>query len=133
MWIHLSLNYNHWRQQVITFLHSKDISVDSRDIEACHTLPRKNKNQTPVIRFVNRKQKYVVIKQGKKLKGSNVYIIEHLTKKNADIAKQARNLRKQNKIQRTWMTNCRALKLNDSSEESRVIAIKEMEDLNKYK
>lgn len=32
-----------------------------------------------------------ILKQGKKLKGSDVYINEHLTKKNADIARVATN------------------------------------------
>lgn len=43
--------------QVANFFDSKGIKLDSRDIEACHPLPAKNKNMKPaiIIRFVNRK------------------------------------------------------------------------------
>ncbi|KAM3843136.1 ranBP-type and C3HC4-type zinc finger-containing protein 1-like [Diretmus argenteus] len=62
------------------------------------------------------------IKAGKKLKGTAVYLNEHLTKKNADIAREARNLKKQNKIQATWTRNCKVMiRLNGSPEEAKVI------------
>lgn len=43
-------------QQVVGFLGSRGITMDRRDIEACHTLPTKTKGATPVIiiRFTNR-------------------------------------------------------------------------------
>lgn len=123
-------------QQVIAFLGSKGIMVDSNDIEACHPLPRRDKNIKPaiIIRFVSRKQKISLLKQGRKLRGTNVYLNEHLTKKNADIARQARFLRKQNKIQSTWTSNCKVfIKLNGSPEEAKVLAIKDITELDKYK
>lgn len=65
--------------------------------------------------IVNRKHKTAVLKQGRKLKGENVFINEHLTKHNADIARKARYLRKQRKIQNTWTTNSKIfIKLNSS-------------------
>lgn len=87
---------NSTEQQVVAVLQSKAIEMNSNDVEACHLLPRKNKNETPaiIIRSVNRKHKIAILKEGKKLKGTNVYINEHLTKHNADIAKKARYLRK---------------------------------------
>ncbi|KAK7879339.1 hypothetical protein WMY93_033884, partial [Mugilogobius chulae] len=110
-------------QQVTSFLSRKGIHIDSRDIEACHPLPRRDKRPSAVIiRFVSRKQKLAVLKQGKKLKGTNVYLNEHLTKQNADIARQARFLRKQKKIQATWTTNCKVfIKLNGTPEEAKVL------------
>ena len=122
-------------QQVITFLDNKGITVSSNDIEACHPLPRKNKSEKPaiIIRFVNRKQKIALLRQGRKLKGTNVYINEHLTKKNSDIARQARLLRKQNKIQSTWTANCKILiKLNGTPEEAKVLVIRDITELDKY-
>lgn len=123
-------------QQVVQFMQSKGISLDSGDIEACHPLPRKNKLQKPavILRFVNRKKKNALLKQGRCLKGTNVYINEHLTKKNADIARQARLLRKQNKIQGTWSSNCRVfIKLNGTPEQAKILWIKEENELDKYK
>uniref|UniRef100_A0A096M2W2 L1 transposable element RRM domain-containing protein n=1 Tax=Poecilia formosa TaxID=48698 RepID=A0A096M2W2_POEFO len=86
-------------RQVISSFSNKSISIDNNGIEAT---PQKYKGVKPVIvmRFTNRKHKNELLKQGRKLKGSNVYINEHLTKVNADIA------RKQKKIQSTWTSNC---------------------------
>ena len=86
------------------------------------------------MRLVNRKQKTALLKQGRKLKGTNVYLNEHLTKKNSDIARQARILRKENWIQSTWTSNCKVfIKLNGSPEEAKVLAIKDITELDKYK
>lgn len=123
-------------QQVIQFMQSKGITLDNKDIEACHPLPRKNMQLKPVVilRFANRKQKIALLKQGRYLKVTNVYINEHLTKKNADIAKQARLLRKQNKIQGIWTSNCKIfIKLNGTPEQAKVIWIKEEHELDTYK
>lgn len=85
------------------------------------------------MRFTNRKKKIALLKQGRKLKGTNVFINEHLTKKNADIARIARQLRKQGNIQQTWVTNCKIfIKLNGTPEEAKVLVVKRIEDLDKY-
>ncbi|KAF3842497.1 hypothetical protein F7725_024448 [Dissostichus mawsoni] len=66
--------------QVTAFLNSKGIEIDSDNIEACHPLPRRNKTDKPaiIIRFANRKHKIELLKQGRRLKGSDVYRNEHL-------------------------------------------------------
>ena len=65
------------------------------------------------------------------MKGSNVFLNEHLTKHNADIAKKARNLRKQEKIQNTWTTSCKIfVKLNGMN--AKVVLIRSMEELDNY-
>ena len=122
-------------QQVAAFLQTKGITLDCDNIEACHTLPTKDNNNKPavIMRFVNRKHKTALLKQGKKLKGTDVYLNEHLTKHNADIAKQARYLRKQKKIQSTWTASCKIfIKLNGTPEEAKVLLIKSIEELDKY-
>eukprot|EP00064_Thunnus_orientalis_P014776 superscaffoldBa00002622_g14823 len=122
-------------QQVISLLDSKGIKVDRRDIEACHPLLPKNKSMKPAITicFVSRKQKTALLNQERKLKGTNVYI-NHLTRKNADIARQARILRKQSRIQSTWTCNCKVfIKLNGPPKEARVLAIKDIAELDKYR
>lgn len=76
------------------FLNCRGITGDSDTIEACHPLPRRKDGTSAVIlRFVNRKHKTTQTKQGRKLKGSNVNINNHLTRQNAQIAKKARYLR----------------------------------------
>lgn len=122
-------------QQVAAFLHSKGIEVDLNTVEACHTLPRRNDRNTPAIimRFVNRKHKIALLKQGRKLKGSDVFMNEHLIKRNSDIARNARNLRKQGKIQSTWTNNCKIfIKLNGTPEQAKVVIIRTMEELDRY-
>ena len=86
-------------QQVIKFFEGNDMTISSDAISACHTLPRKDGNSTPVIivRFANRKGKTELLRQGKKLAGTGVYVNEHLTRKNAVIAKEARSLWKKEK------------------------------------
>lgn len=113
-------------QQVLHFFASKDIKIESDAIAACLALPKKDNKTKPaiIIRFVNRKDKSELLRQGKKLRGTDVYINEHLTKRNADIARRARMLRKQNKIQATWTRNCKVwIKLNGTPEEAKVILI----------
>ncbi|KAL4006238.1 SH2 domain protein 2A [Sarotherodon galilaeus] len=121
--------------QVVIFLRSKGVEVDYNNIEACHPLPRKNDSDKPaiIVRFANRKHKTALLKQGKKLKGSDVFMNEHLTKRNADIARKARYLKKQGKIQNTWTTNCKVfIKLNGTPEQAKVLVIRNMEELDKY-
>ena len=82
---------------------------------------------------MNRKHKTALLKQRRKLKGSDVYINEHLTKYNGDIARKARFMKKQKKIQNTWTTNCKIfIKLNGTPEEAKVLVIRNMEELDKY-
>ncbi|KAM3612810.1 uncharacterized protein V6R79_015011 [Siganus canaliculatus] len=123
-------------EQVTTFLISQGIEIDKSSIEACHPLPSKNKKDKStvvIMRFANRKHKMNLLKQGRLLKGTQVYLNEHLTKRNGEIARQARFLRKQQKIQSTWTSNCKVfIKLNGTPEQAKVLVIKELEELNKY-
>ena len=124
--------------QVVQFLGSRNLPIQSQHIAACHTLPRKQTNmqQPPaiIIRFVNRKHKTELLKNGRMLKGTGVYLNEHLTKKNAHIAREARKLKKENKIKATWTRNCRVfIRLNGASpEEEKVLAVRATKDLEQY-
>lgn len=124
-------------EQVTAFLQSKNIDICKENIESCHTLPdRKNKDKstTPaiIILFSNRKHKVNLLRQGRNLKGTNVYMNEHLTKKNADIARKARLLKKQGKIQSTWTVNCKIfIKPKGAPENARGMWIRSFEQLEK--
>lgn len=121
-------------QQVASILFNKGIELDLQHIEACHPLPTRNERPPAVImRFINRKNKAALLKQGRKLKGTDIYMNDHLTRRNADIARKARQLRKQGKIQHTWVSNCKIfIKLNGTPEEAKVLVVKSMQDLDKY-
>lgn len=72
-------------KQVINFYTSKNISIESTAIAACHTIPqRRATKQKIIMRFVNRKDKIELLKEARKLKGTGIFVNEHLTRKNAD-------------------------------------------------
>lgn len=122
-------------QQVVEFLQDKGISINKDNIEACHPFPQKDKSKPAaiIIRFANRKFKINLLRQGKMLKGTNVYLNEHLTKNNADIAKRARYLRKEEKIQATWTSNCKIyIKLNGTPEHAKVLMVRSLKELDNF-
>ncbi len=55
-----------------------------------------------------------------------------LPKKNADIARKARFLWKQGKIQAAWTSNCKVfVKMNGTPEQAKVLCIRSIEQLEK--
>ena len=96
--------------QVIDYLNSKGINLKEEEISACHQLRSKKQIKDIVIRVVNRKSKSRIMKQVKKhksLKNTNVYISEHLTTKNQELAAISRRLRRNGQIFSTWVRNGR--------------------------
>ena len=69
------------------------------------------------------------------MKGTGVYVNEHLTKRNGEIARQARILKREKRIQDTWTGNCRIMiRLNGTPEQAeQVIAIRDIDELERYK
>ena len=127
--------------QVINEFAKRDVLLKSEDISACHTLGKKEPGKTNpiVIRFVSRKTKIDILRNSKKLKDPQneswpkIYVNEHLTKLNASIARKARFLRKQQKIVSTWTRNCTVfIKYNIDIEHTRIMAVKSIDDLNKF-
>uniref|UniRef100_A0A8C5NDS0 Uncharacterized protein n=1 Tax=Gouania willdenowi TaxID=441366 RepID=A0A8C5NDS0_GOUWI len=110
---------------------SKDIVLNP-DINSFHLLPKKNDNSAVKITFTNMKFKGELLKQGRKLKETKVFINENLTKKNASIAWKARQIKKGGKILKTWTRNCRIYITPLGEENGKPILIKTMEDLGKY-
>ena len=103
-----STDFESVEQQVISQLRNLEINIEPDQIETCHPLPSGGRRPPAVlIKFYNRKFKIALLKQGFKLKGKDIYINENLTKKNADIAKRARQLKKNGLIENTWTNNCR--------------------------
>lgn len=63
-------------KQVKEFLESKGISQDTKNVEICRPLPRRRETDKPeiLLKFVNQKQKAALSKQGRNLKGTNVFM-----------------------------------------------------------
>lgn len=123
-------------EQVVNFLAEKDVYLDPNTISVCHTLPRRDKaNPAIILRFANRKHKTELMRQGKKLKETTVYLNDHLTRKTAGIAREARILRKNGKIKATWTRNCKVfIQLNGHTpEQAKVILVREVKDLEQFR
>ncbi|XP_077394048.1 uncharacterized protein LOC144031131 [Festucalex cinctus] len=119
-------------QQVITKLREFGIIVKSKHIQECYTLPSGGRKPPMVfMTLTNRKNKIALLKQDPKLKGKNVFLNENLTKKNAEIARKARQLRKDGKIMATWTANCKVfIKTQGSSpEEIKTKVIRRLQEL----
>ena len=91
-----------------------DVTIDSHDISDIHTLPKNHekKTDTCIVRFTNRTVRDKIIRNRSKLKTTSrsapkIYINEHLTKRNGQIAKQARLMQKNGDLLGTWTKNCR--------------------------
>ena len=104
--------------QVIDFLNSKGSKLEEEEISACHQLRSKKKTKDIIIRMVNRKSKFRIMKEvktKKSLKDTNIYISEDLTTKNQELAAIGRRLRKNGHIASTWVRNGRVfIKLKET-------------------
>ena len=125
--------------QIVSFLNESGIPLNKSEISACHTIGRreKGKSQPIILRLVNRKTKTMMLKNGYKLKNitkpEKVYINEHLSKKNSDIARLARELRKKEKITSTWTRNCSVfVKAQHPDGNPRVKKINEIAELKDF-
>ena len=84
-------------EHVVGYLNSHlHVNIQSSDISTCHTLKSfknngQNNTEKIIIRFVNRKKKNEIQKKCKNLRGTKVFINEHLTKRNEELAYLARN------------------------------------------
>ena len=94
-----------------------------------------------IVRFGNRKAKSSVmikrttLKERKSQQKPPVYINEHLTRNNATIFHQARQLRKQKLISNTWTYNCKIfIKTNgDTPGAQKKILINSLRDLEQFR
>ena len=120
--------------QVVSFIgDNMGVQLQENDVSICHTLPGKKETPNIVLRLTSRKAKNKILKQTKQLKGTNVYINEHLTKKNMSIAATARKLRKEKKILNTWTRNCKIFvkfSLNDQMTTKIVTEMQDFQRLN---
>lgn len=125
---------NKLEDQVVGFLTSKGIQITHDDISACHTLKSRSSSakQNIIIRLVNRKTKINILRSAKNLRGTNVYINEHLTKNNAELARISRKLKQEGKIAATWTRNCKVfIKTMGTPELSQTHCIRQLNDFAK--
>ena len=107
--------------QVINFLNDNGLDMNENEISACHNLNKKKKIPDIILRFVSRKTKVILLKNGKKLKGTNVYMNDHLTSRNAETASLARQMKREKKIETTWVRNCNVFIKTKGDEKIKII------------
>jgi len=103
-----TMKENEVETQTIAFLNKFGMNVQESEVSACHFLGQKRDDgkRNVIIRFVSRKTKERVLfyaRTSKKMRETKVFINEHLTKKNGQIAKRARELKKEGKLIDTWV------------------------------
>ena len=76
-------------ENVLAFLNNHNIPIKKSDVSICHTLKSKGKNSLILLKCSNIKAKLDMVKNAKKLRGSNVCINEDLTKRISDLADRA--------------------------------------------
>ena len=83
--------------------------------------------------FHNRKKKNEILKKYKNLRGTKVFINEHQTKRNEELAYLARKLKKEGKISSIWTRNCKIyIKNNGSPEVAKIHHIAKQRDLGRF-
>ena len=61
------------------------------------------------MKLKSRKAKLKILSNAKKLRGSDVYINEHRTRQNADLARKTREYKRKGLILSTWTKNCNVI------------------------
>ena len=119
--------------KVVEFFKSKNIPIYSSDISICHPFKSKHtSNMKPsiVLKLKSRKAKLKILSIAKKLRGSDVYINEHLTIQNADLARKAIEYKRKGLILSTWAKSCNVIiRTNGQTpEQCKVITIHDESD-----
>ena len=111
------------KSEFINFVKNQlNIDNDPYDVVAIHELPNKNKDiYKTIVKFHFHETKSKIFKNIKKLKDTNIYINDHLTKYNSEIFYKARNLLKDSKIKYCWTVNgITFIKKTESSEKEKI-------------
>ena len=113
------------------------VHLESYDLVAVHRIGKytRGKNRNVIIRFINRKNSYLCLRDHKKLKKSNnnefkkLYIIENLCPMNKSIFNFLYKLKKLSKIKSVWSYNGSVFYKVDDSEDAPTERADHMDDL----
>ena len=116
-----------------------EVDIDPSEIESIFQLPKKNASSPPVtiVRFNNTLAKKRLVNGKKSMKPThpkakefgNIFINEDLTKVNQELFRDARQLKKQNKVEGAWT---RDGKIYIKKKEGPIVNIKRKEQLTIY-
>ena len=120
------------KSEFINFVKNQlNIDIDPYDVVAIHELPNKNKDiYKTIVKFHFHETKSKIFKNIKKLKDTNIYINDHLTKYNSEIFYKARNLLKDSKIKYWWTVNgITFIKKTESSEKEKMLNLSDFNSI----
>ena len=120
------------KSEFINFVKNQlNIDIDPYDVVAIHELPNKNKDiYKTIVKFHFHETKSKIFKNIKKLKDTNIYINDHLTKYNSEIFYKARNLLKYSKIKYCWTVNgITFIKKTESSEKEKFLNLSDFNSI----
>ena len=108
-----------------------NIDIDPYNFVAIHELPNKNKDiYKTIVKFHFHETKSKIFKNIKKLKDTNIYINDILTKYNSEIFYKARNLLKDSKIKYCWTVNgITFIKKTESSEKEKFLNLSDFNSI----
>lgn len=121
-------------KQVIQFFTKQDITVCERDISVAHSFKTPHNNKSIIImKMSNRRAKTNILKHGKNLKGTDVYVNEHLTRKNSELYRIARLLKRNRLIKFTFTRNCKVFARTNgvTPEDESTVIVRNLDDLIK--
>ena len=81
------------------------VRLEERDIDRSHRLGRKMDDGRPreiIVKLVSHDTKVNILKSGKRLRGTNIYMNEDMTKYRSSLAFEARQLKRDKQIADTW-------------------------------
>ncbi|XP_057673809.1 uncharacterized protein LOC130904797 [Corythoichthys intestinalis] len=97
-------------QLAIAKLKEFGINMEPLDIRCCLLLPSGGRGPATVLmKLADHKTKTALLNQHRHLKGSKIFLNDNLTRRNAEIARKARQLKKAGKIANTCVSDCRIL------------------------
>ena len=107
---HSPMESHTMREKFVHFIANKmGIQIPVDEVTAIHDLPtprNRNLKKPVLVQLSSAIRKAQILSSGKKLKGTNIYINEHLTSKNSKLYQETRLLKKDKKIWHTWTRNC---------------------------
>ena len=96
--------------KILEFAKKSKIALKSSDIDKCHRKgkPKMNENRKVIIKFTNSKARDNLYKSRKGLT-DGLFVQENLTPHREYLGYEARQLKRENLIDKTWIAGCRVL------------------------
>ena len=96
------------RANFVKFAKSKlDVYIEPYDITAIHELPARWDGKRPIIvQFLSADKKTEIMMKRRLLRGTDIYLNDHLSALNAEMFREARRLKREGKVDQAWTMNC---------------------------